>query len=359
MLFKGAPFLFKGMAKKAGLPPGTLVAVSEKPARPTNIAIIDYDQDHLEQVESADESLVIKEKASPRMTWFKVEGFSQLEAISRLGEIFSLHPLVLEDIVNTNQRPKVEEYDDYLFLVMQAIRFNKENSSVESEQVSLVLGREWLVSFQEGGQDLFGGVLERLERGRGRIRKLGVDYLAYVLMDAVVDHYFVALEEIGETVEKLEEELLGNPTEATMHHLHHLKRQSLLFRKAIWPLREVASWLSREDVSLVHSDIHPFLRDLYDHSIQVIDQVETLRDLLSGLLDIYLSSVSNRMNEVMKVLTIIATIFIPLTFLAGLYGMNFKFMPELEWKWGYPLVLLIMLVSLVGMLYYFRRKKWI
>ncbi len=351
--------IFRGLAKSAGLPPGTMMAVGDEPAGPTRISIIDYDQDHLKQVDSADESTVIQENASPRVTWFKVEGLGQIEAISRLGEIFSLHPLVLEDIVNTTQRPKIEEYEDYVFMVLQAVRFDRENASLASQQVSLVLGKDWLLSFQEGKRELFGGVLERIQRGRGRIRKLGVDYLAYVLMDAVVDQYFVALEAIGEEVELLEEELLENPSEKTMHRLHKLKRQSLGFRKAVWPLREVVAWLTRDEIGLVHSDIQPFLRDLYDHTIQVIDQVETLRDLLSGLLDIYLTAVSNRMNEVMKVLTIIATIFIPLTFLAGLYGMNFKFMPELEWKWGYPVVLAIMIVSVAGMLFYFRRKKWL
>lgn len=351
--------LFKGMAQKAGLPPGTMVSLSDQPVHPTRISIIDYDQDHLEQMESADESLLIKEKASPRVTWFRVEGLAQMDAISRLGEIFNLHPLVLEDIVNTDQRPKVEEYDDYVFLVLQAVRFNPESNRLENEQVSLVLGGSWLLSFQEKEGTLFGSVLERIQRGRGRIRKLGADYLAYVLMDAVVDHYFVTLEEIGESVERLEEELLAKPGNDTMHRLHQLKRQSLAFRKWVWPLREAVAWLSRDETGLVRGDIQPFLRDLYDHTIQVIDQVETVRDLLSGLLDIYLSSVSNRMNEVMKVLTIIATIFIPLTFLTGLYGMNFKFMPELEWKWGYPVVLAIMLISVVVMLIFFRRKKWI
>ena len=351
--------LFKGMAKKAGLPPGTMMAVSAEPAKPTSISIIDYDQDHYEQMENADESVVLQEKDSPRVTWFKVDGLGQLEAISRLGETFHLHPLVLEDVVNTVQRPKVEEFDDYLFLVLRAIKYDRDSHNLQSEQVSLALSQNWLISFQEGRQELFGAVTDRLQQGRGRIRKLGVDYLAYVLMDAVVDHYFVALEAMGEEVETLEEDLLEKPSEAIMHRLHQLKRQSLSFRKAVWPLREVVSWLSREETSLVRSDIQPFLRDLHDHTIQVIDQVETLRDLLSGLLDLYLSAVSNRMNEVMKVLTIIATIFIPLTFLTGLYGMNFKDMPELDWKWGYPLILAVMLASVVGMLYFFRRKKWI
>lgn len=351
--------LFKGMAKKAGLPPGTMMAVSAEPAKPTSISIIDYDQDHYERMKSADESAVMQEKDSPRVTWFKVDGLGRLEAISRLGEIFHLHPLVLEDVVNTVQRPKVEEFDDYLFLVLRAIKYDRDSQNLQSEQVSLALSQNWLISFQEGRQELFGAVTDRLQQGRGRIRKLGVDYLAYVLMDAVVDHYFVALEAMGEEVEALEEDLLEKPSEATMHRLHQLKRQSLSFRKAVWPLREVVSWLSREETSLVRSDIQPFLRDLHDHTIQVIDQVETLRDLLSGLLDLYLSAVSNRMNEVMKVLTIIATIFIPLTFLTGLYGMNFKDMPELDWKWGYPLVLAVMLASVAGMLYFFWRKKWI
>lgn len=351
--------LLKSMAQKAGMSPGSLVPISDEPVNPTRISIIEYDQDYLEQVEATDEGMVAKEKASPRVTWFKVEGVGQVEAISRLGEIFGLHPLVLEDVVNTTQRPKVEEYEDYVFMVLKSVHYDQDTGAISDEQVSLVLGRSWLISFQEGGRELFGPVLERLKKGRGRIRQLGPDYLAYVLMDAVIDNYFVALEALGDEVEELEDDLLEGHDPKAMHRLHELKRQAMGFRKAVWPLREVVAWLSREGSTLVHADMHPFLRDLYDHTVQIIDQVETLRDLLSGLLDVYLSGVSNRMNEVMKVLTIIATLFIPLTFLAGLYGMNFKWMPELEWKWGYPAVLAIMLVSVIGMLIYFRRKKWL
>ena len=349
----------KKMADKASLPPGTMVHVGVAPAGRTKISIIDYDQDNLQTVQAPKGEEIADYKTHPTVTWFKVEGVHEIDVITELGDIFNLHPLVTEDIVNTSQRPKLEEYDNYIFIVAKALAYDEHDKGLKSQQVSFVLGPGYLISLQENDKDIFGPVEERLRKSRGRIRRNGADYLVYALLDAIVDNYFVALERMGDEVEDLEDELLDRPTPDVMRRLHQLRREGISFRKAVWPLREVVNFLERGESELVQQSTLVYLRDVYDHLIQVMDAVETMRDLLAGMLDIYLSSVSNRMNEIMKVLTIIATLFIPLTFLAGVYGMNFKHMPELEWPWAYPAVLLIMLASVVSMLFYFHRKKWL
>ena len=270
-----------------------------------------------------------------------------------------MHPLVLEDILNTGQRPKLEDFDEYVFVVLKMFRYGDQVDGMGIEQISLILGPSFVISFQEEPGDVFDLVRGRIRESKGRIRKMGADYLAYALLDALVDSYFVVLERVGEKVEFLEEELVSDPRPETLQAIHNLKRDMLFLRKSVWPLREVVGALVRGEPSLFGESITVYLRDVYDHSIQVIDTIETFRDMVSGMLDIYLSSVSNRMNEVMKVLTIIATIFIPLTFITGLYGMNFKHMPELAWRWGYPMVWAVMLTVVVLMLFYFRRKKWL
>jgi magnesium transporter len=240
------------------------------------------------------------------------------------------------------------------------LHYLDQSGEIEAEQVSLILGQNFLFSFQEGKKgDLFDPIRERIRNGKGRIRKMGADYLAYALIDAVVDHYFIILEKLGERIEVLEEALVAQPTTRTLHEIHNLKREMIFLRKAIWPLREVINSLARGESSLIQESTRVYLRDVYDHTIQVIDTIETFRDMVSGMLDIYLSSVSNRLNSVMKVLTIIATVFMPLTFLAGVYGMNFKHMPELEWRWGYPVIWAVMIAIGVFMLIYFRKKKWL
>ena len=289
-----------------------------------------------------------------------MSGLHQVELLERLNDCFGLHPLVLEDILNTDQRPKMEDFGDYLYIVLRMLDLDKKNgNAVVSEQISLILGKNFVLTFQEKEGDLFDPLRERIRNGKGRLRKMGPDYLVHALLDAIVDQYFVVLEKLGERIEFLEEELVTRPTPSTLHRLHQLKREMIFLRKSVWPLREVIGTLERGESSLIQASPDLYLRDIYDHTIQVIDNVETFRDMLSGMLDIYLSSISNRMNEIMKVLTIISTIFIPLTFIVGLYGMNFKFMPELEWPWGYPSVLLLMLGVTVFMLFFFRRKKWL
>lgn len=352
--------LIKKRSKKAGLPPGTPVHIGEKKRERTKITILDYDGANFQEVEirRVDECFPFRDK--PTVTWINVEGIHQVEILGKLGDCFGLHHLVLEDIANTDQRPKMEDYGDYIYTVLKMLYYNDKSNEIVIEQISLILGQNLVISFQEGKEgDVFGPVRERLRSEKGRIRKMGADYLAYSLLDSIVDNYFIILERLGEKIEFLEEELVTNPTPETVQTIHDLKREMIFLRKSVWPLREVISGLERGESSLIQESTHIYLRDVYDHTIQVMDAVETFRDMLSGMLDIYLSSISNRMNEIMKVLTIIATIFIPLTFLAGVYGMNFRYMPELERPWAYPLVLLFMLAIGLLMVFYFRKKRWL
>jgi len=353
------PRLLKKRTKKTGLPPGSVVFIGEKKLETTNLKIIDYDETQLleKEVSTIEECLPFKDL--PTVTWFNVEGLNRTDVIEKMGRYFNLHPLLLEDIVNTGQRPKLDDYGDYLFIVLKMLQFNEEESTIKSEQVSLILGVNFVISFQEDAGDVFNPVRDRIRNSKGLIRKMGADYLAYSLIDTVVDNYFTILEKLGDKIEFLEDELVVNPRTETLQTIHSMKRELIFLRKSVWPLREVVSRLERGGSKLINETTGIYLRDVYDHTIQVIDAIETYRDLLSGMLDIYLSSISNKMNEIMKVLTIIGTIFIPLTFIAGIYGMNFTYMPELGLTWGYPVVLLIMSVIGVIMVFYFRGKKWL
>ncbi len=349
----------KRASNKVGLSPGALVHVGEKKTEYVRIRVIDYREDRLEEKElnRIEESFDYTDNDS--VTWLNIDGLHEVEIIQKIGDHFRLHPLVLEDIVHTEQRPKVEEYDDYIFVVTKMLFFDEEKSQVRAEQFSLILGRNYVVSFQEVFGDVFNPVRERLRKVKSRIRGSGTDYLMYALIDAIVDNYFIVLEKIGERVENLEEKLIDDPSPEILQAIHNLKRELIYLRKSVWPLRELISMLERGESSLIQEKTTVYLRDVYDHTIQVIDTTETLRDIVSGMLDVYLSSVSNRMNEVMKLLTIIATIFIPLTFIAGIYGMNFKYMPELEMHWGYPIALGVMLIILIGMIIMFKWKKYL
>jgi magnesium transporter len=335
------------------------VYIGKRKVDKVKITIIDYDEEQFQEkeVETIDKVFPFSDKSTA--TWINLDGIHQVDNIEKIGKHFKIHPLVLEDIMNTGQRPKMEDFNNYLFLVLKMLRYDEEENETKTEQVSLILSSNYVISFQESEGDVFDPIRERIRTDRGRIRKMGVDYLAYSLIDAIVDNYFMVLEKIGEKIEDIEDELVKNPTPEVLHTIHHLKRELIFLRKSVWPLREVISRLERWESPLIDKSIDIYLRDVYDHTIQVIDALETFRDMLSGMLDIYLSSVSNRMNEVMKVLTIIATIFIPLTLVAGIYGMNFKYMPELDWFWGYPMVYTVMLAVSAVMLVYFRRKKWL
>jgi magnesium transporter len=349
----------KRASKKIGLAPGTLVHVGEKTTEEVQITLIDYDATHFQEkvIEAIEESFPFKEE--PTVTWINIDGLHEVGVIESLGKHFGLHPLILEDIVHTGQRPKMEDFEEYLFTVLNMLRYDQEDDQVKAEQVSLVVGPNYVLSFQERPGDVFNGVRERLRKGKGRIRKAGSDYLAYTLLDALVDEYFLILETIGEKIEVVEEELLTNSTRETLQNIHDMKREMIFFRKQVWPLRELVNGLSKGESSLICESTGIYLRDVYDHTIQIIDTIESFRDMLSGMLDIYLSTISNKMNEVMKVLTIMATIFIPLTFLAGIYGMNFKYMPELEWRWGYFMLWGVMVVIGVSLVGYFKRKRWL
>lgn len=353
------PRFIEKISKKVGTPPGTIVHAGEKKVAKVSITIIDYDEVRFleKEAKKIEECFPFKEK--PTVTWININGIHDVELIEKIGKHFNIHPLVLEDIVNTGQRPKMEDFEDYIFIVLKMLYYDEKDEEIKAEQISLILGPNFVISFQEKEGDIFDPLRERIRSGKGRIKKMGSDYLAYALIDAVVDNYFTILEKLGEEIEGMEEELVTNPTQETLQAIHNLKRDMIFLRKSVWPLREVVSSLERGESPLIHETTGIYLRDVYDHTIQVIDTIETLRDLLSGMLDIYLSSISNRMNEVMKVLTIIATIFIPLTLVVGIYGMNFAYMPELGWRWGYPLVLLLMVAIGISMLVYFRRKMWL
>lgn len=353
------PKLMKKRSKKAGLPPGTLIHIGERKTEEIKITIMDYNETQFQEKEAKTFEECFPYKGRPTVTWINVDGIHQVQTLEKLGECFELHPLTLEDILNTDQRPKIEDFGEYMYVVLKMFSYDDKSSEILTEQVSLILGANFVLSFQENVGDVFNPIRERIRSGKGKIRKMGADYLVYALLDAIVDNYFIILEKIGEQIEFLEEKLVINPVPETLNIIHKLKKEMLFFRKSVWPLREVISVLERGESQFIKGSTKIFLRDVYDHNIQIIDTIETLREMLSGMLDIYLTGISNRLNAVMKVLTIIATIFMPLTFIAGVYGMNFKFMPELEWRWGYPLILLIMITIGILMLFYFKRKKWL
>jgi magnesium transporter len=346
-------------SEKIGLAPGTLVHVGEKRTEKVTINLIDYDEKQFQERAVENIRDLTPVKAEPSVSWINVSGVHEIGAVEQIGKLFDIHSLILEDIVNTAQRPKIEVFDEYVYIIMKMLYHDKEDNEVKAEQVSFILGSHFLISFQEQDGDVFDAVRERIRKGKGRIRKAGCDYLAYALMDALVDNYFVVLETLGEQMELLEEDLIDKPTPEILESIHYMKREMIFLRRLIWPLREVVGVLARGEIALIHQSTIVFLRDVYDHTIQAIDTIESYRDIMAGMLDIYLSTVSNKMNEIMKVLTIIATIFIPLTFLAGVYGMNFTYMPELEWRWGYFMAWGVMMIISVGLLFYFRKKRWL
>jgi len=355
------PKFTRNLSSKVGLPPGTLLHVGDMRADKAYISVANYDGDGF--TETKDVPLGDLKKLTERqgVTWIQVQGLTA-KAVEGIGQQFTIHPLVLEDILHTNQRPKVADYGDYLCVIVKSLTITAESDDYEAEQVSLILGPNYVISFVEslvGGKDVLASVYERVRGGRGKICRLGADYLFYALLDSIVDHYFLVLEHLGEKIELLENQIANQPRPELLQELHELKHDMLFLRKSVWPVRELVSVLERGETSHIKDSTVVYLRDIYDHVIQVIETVEIYRDMLSGMLDIYLSSISNRMSEVMKMLTIISTIFIPLTFIAGVYGMNFTHMPELEWEYGYPMIVSIMLGISLLMVRYFRQKKWL
>lgn len=351
--------LYTRKRKPVGAVPGTLVYTGEKHNGRAKITLIDYDEKQYQKKEVQSIEACLPFKGKPTVTWINIDGLFDVELIEKTGELFSFHSLLLEDILNTSQRPKYEDFGDFIYIVLRMLEYVEQDNEVISEQVSVILGNNFVISFQEKEGDVFEPIRKRIVNNKGRVRKMHADYLAYSLIDTVVDNYFVILEKLGEQIESLEEKLVTSPNPDMLQIIHHLKREMILLRKSVWPLREMVSSWQRNESPLINKSTTVYLNDVYDHTIQVIDTVETFRDMVSGMLDIYLSSVSNRMNEVMKVLTIIATIFIPLTFIAGIYGMNFEYMPELKWRFGYFTVWGLILVIFVSMLVYFKRKKWL
>ena len=347
----------KSKNHKIGAPPGTVIYSGEEQTGRVKITLIEYNETEFVEKDFYDLSECLQSSDSKFVRWMNVDGVHQAELIEAIGKRFNIHPLTLEDIVNTNQRAKFEDYENYVVAIMKMIDYAEE---LRSEQLSVVLMDGIVISFQEpNGGDAFDLIRTRIRQGKGRIRKMGADYLAYALIDAVVDCYFTILEKIGDKIEVLEDVLITDPDKTTVEQLHNMKREMIFVRKAVWPMRELISNMQRCENELIKESTDIYLRDVHDHAIRVIDTVETYRDLLSGMMDVYLSSVSNKMNEVMKILTIITTIFVPVTFIAGVYGMNFDYMPELHSKWGYPAVWFVMLLIIALLVTYFKRKKWL
>ncbi len=345
--------------RKAGLPPGSLVHIGKQKIENIRVSLIEYDLENYNEKVCKTLQECYPSKTNNLVSWINVDGLHDTETIAELGNHFDLHPLLLEDVLNTRQRPKIEEYDDYIFLTLKMLSINEEEDTVNSEQVSFVLGKNWVISFQEQEGDIFEGVRVRLRESKGNIRKKGADYLLYRLIDSVVDNYFSVTEHINESTEILEEQVLESDSRELMQEIQHLKKQLINLRKAVNPLREAILSMQKNEIELIEESTTRYLRDVYEDIIQVYESIDTQRDILNSIMDLYLSGISNRMNQVMQVLTIIATIFIPLTFIVGVYGMNFENIPELQYKYGYQVVWFVMILVIIAMIIYFRKKKWL
>jgi magnesium transporter len=351
--------MMKRISRAAGFVPGAPVHIGDRKDQKVKITLIDYNEKELQEreISAIEECFSFKDK--PSVTWINIDGIHDVSIIEKIGQGFNLHPLILEDILNTEQRPKMVDFGDYLFIILKMLYNEPEEDEIKAEHISLILGSNFVISFQETEGDVFDNVRERIRNAKGRVRKMGPDYLAYALIDAIVDHYFVILEELGEEIEVMEDELIKDPCPKNLQLVHYLKSNTIFLRKSVWPLREVVSGLERSGSALIKKPTLVFLRNLYDHTIQVIDTIETYRDIISSMVDIYLSSLNYRLNEVMKVLTVIATIFMPLTFITGIYGMNFKYLPELNWRWGYLWFWSFIVIVALLMILHFRRRKWL
>lgn len=356
---------FNKRSGKTGLAPGSLIHIGAKKSEKVEITVIDYNSEVYNEKELKTIEEVYPYRDSPTASWININGLHETNILEKIGNHFGVHPLVLEDILNTNQRPKIDEFEDYIFVVLKMLTYNEQKQKIESEQISIIIGYNFVISFQEQSGDVFEPLRKRLTNEKSRIRKCGADYLAYAILDAIVDNYFIILEHLEERVDLLEDSLLKNPSQNTLHEINRIKREVIFLTRSIWPLREVIGTLSKGDSTLIDKNTLLYIRDVYDHIVQLIDTLENFKDLISQMLDIYLSSINNKMNEIIKVLTIIATVFMPLTFIVGLYGMNFNTetspwnMPELNWYWGYPFTLLTMAFIAIIMLFFFKKKKWI
>lgn len=347
-------------SEKSGLPPGSLIHVGETHESETRISVIDYSKVNIkeQQIQSVEE--ILQYKDCDTITWMIIEGLANVDIVERIGETFDIHQLVLEDILNTHQRPKFEDHDDYLFIVLKYLQSDNEPFTLIYEQVSLLVFQNFVIVFKEKKDDLFKPILQRIKTSKGRFRNLGADYLAYTILDTIVDQKFTLIDSLDDAITTVEESLLGyEPTQDTLNTIQRLKREIINIRRHVSPLRELMAGMLRSESELIHEKTHIYLRDVADHVMRALELIESYRDILSGLLDIYISSVSNKMNEVMKVLTVFASIFIPLTFLAGIYGMNFEYMPELKWKWAYPTIWVAFIAIPAILLIYFKKRKWL
>lgn len=350
--------LTKKHSKKQGSPPGSLIYIGERDNSEQKITVVSYNQDNLFEKKETSLGEAITHISKKSVTWINVSGIHEPKVIETLGHRFNWSPLVMEDILNTGQRPKCDDYKDYLYLVLRF--FHKcDNLKIDDQQFSLVLGTNYVITFMESTDEILDPVRVRIRRNGSRMRYQGVDYLAYAIIDTIVDSTFTTLEKIDDEVEKLENELFTNPSPKTIFNIQRFRKEIALLRKNLWPMREAISGLERKENALVTDNTRYFLRDVHDHLVLMIETIEGFRDVLAGMIDIYLSTINLKMNEIMKVLTIMTTLFVPLTFIASIYGMNFEIMPELHNPYGYPIVLGVMAAVAMSMLYFFHRKKWI
>lgn len=348
----------KKRSLKAGMEPGTLVHIGEVYGDTTKISVIEYTKDSFAENDDATLNEALHYISTPEMTWINIQGIHDIEMIDTIGKSFGMHALVMEDILNTTQRAKLDDYKEYLYIVLKLLSFDNGHQSVHSEQISILVNSNCVITFQESNNDNFKSIRERIRKANTKIREMGSDYLCYTIIDWIIDQYFVILEKVDDKLETLEEDLLDNPHTQILLSIERTKREVILLRKSVWPIRDLISQFNRIDTHLIHESSRIFMRDVYDHTIQLIDTIESFRDIVSGLLDLYLSNLTQRTNEIMKVLTVVSSIFVPLTFLASLYGMNFDNIPELHAQYGYYVLLSVMAFIATCMVYSFRRKKW-
>ncbi|MDG1477661.1 MAG: magnesium/cobalt transporter CorA [Vicingaceae bacterium] len=346
-------------SQKSGLPPGALIHIGNKKTEQIKLSKFTYNENDFEEIVFKSSKNIETSINNDIVTWINLDGIHNTKVIENIGQYFNLHGLLLEDILNTNHRPKAEYFEDHMIFSLKMLGVNETGDNIISEQVSIVLGKNYLISFQEQEGDLFEPIRDRIRTKKGKIRLKKSDYLFYALTDTIVDNYYLIIENFSERVEKLEEKVLTSPDENTLREIQELKKQLSTLRKAVYPLREAVSTILKDEEDFFHNDNSIYLRDVYDHIIHILDSLESQRDVVAGLKDLYMSELSNRMNSTMKVLTIIATIFIPLTFIAGIYGMNFDHMPELHYRWGYPAIWALMILITIGMIIYFKKKKWL
>lgn len=353
------PRLYKRHRADPGQSPGTLVYDREPRVDKVSIRVMDYGPDACAVRTTNDVEDTFRLRDSETVSWIDVEGLHDTELLNRFGTHFGLHPLVLEDILNTHQRPKIEEYDEYLYLVVRMLAPGSNGGELHSEQVSVILAPRFVITFQEIPGDVFDPVRKRIDLGKGRVRRMGTDYLVYALIDSIVDNYFLVLEQVAERIEHVELSITAGPNPEDLAHVHQLRRELVYMRRNVWPLRDVVSALQRSETEMVSDDVRVYIRDLQDHVVQVVESMENFRDVLASMHDLYVSSISNRTNEVIRVLTVISTIFVPLTFLAGVYGMNFDHLPELRWHWGYAGFWVASIIIAGGLITFLRSRRWI